>query len=218
MTADEVLARLQAAANPVNVAGMAHYGISTAGTLGVPMPALRALSRECGKDHALALELWASGIHEARILASLVEDGGAVTAHQVNLWIRDVDSWDVCDQLCQNLLRYTPAAFDLAARWSRARHEFTRRAAFSLMAGLAVKSKEPDERFLAFLPLIRNAATDDRNLVKKAVNWALRQIGKRSPALRREAMATASAIRELGTPGARWIAADALRELRARPR
>lgn len=217
MTAAAVCARLHAAANSANVAGMARYGISTVGTLGVPMPALRALARECGQDHALALELWASGIHEARILASLVEDRAAVTARQMNRWIRDVDSWDVCDQLCQNLFRYLPGAFDQAARWSTARHEFTRRAAFSLMAGLAVKSKEPDERFLAFLPLIRDAATDERKMVKKAVNWALRQIGKRSPALRRAAVATASEIRGLGAPGARWIAADALREWRARP-
>ena len=215
MTAGEVLARLRAAANPANVAGMARYGISTAGTLGVPMPALRALARECGKDHALALELWASGIHEGRILASLVEDRSAVTSRQMNRWIRDVDSWDVCDQLCQNLFRHMPGAFEQAARWSTARHEFTRRAAFSLMAGLAVKSKEPDQRFLSLLPLIRAAAIDERNMVRKAVNWALRQIGKRSPALRRAAVATASEIRELGTPGARWIAADALRELRA---
>ena len=214
MTAREALARLRAEANPANVAGMARYGISTAGTLGVPMPRLRRLARECGKSHALARELWDSGIHEARILASLVEVRADVTSRQMDRWIRDVDSWDVCDQLCQNLFRYTPVAFDKAVRWSRARPEFTRRAAFSLMAGLAVKSKAPDEAFLRLLPLIAAAAGDERNMVKKAVNWALRQIGKRNAALRPRAIATALEIQRMDSRAARWIAADALRELR----
>ena len=216
MTATEILAALHAQANPANVAGMARYGISSSGTLGVPMPALRALARAAGRDHALAGQLWASGIHEARILASLIDDPAAVTARQMDRWIRDVDSWDVCDQLCQNLLRYTPTAFATARRWSRARAEFKRRAAFSLMAGLAVKSKAPDSSFEAFFPLIREAAGDDRNLVKKAVNWALRQIGKRNPALRQRAIVVALEIRAVDSGPARWIAAGALRELRAR--
>jgi 3-methyladenine DNA glycosylase AlkD len=218
MTAPEILAALRAQANPKNVAGMARYGISTAGTLGVPMPVLRRLAKEVGRSHALAAELWASGIHEARILATLVEDPKRVTRRQMNQWARDFDSWDVCDQACQNLFRYTPLAWAMAAKWAGARREFVRRAAFALMAGLAVKAKHlPDEDFEALLPLISSAATDPRNLVKKAVNWALRAIGKRNPHLRRAAIAAAENIRAIDSPAARWIASDALRELRAAP-
>ncbi|HWC96369.1 MAG TPA: DNA alkylation repair protein [Candidatus Sulfopaludibacter sp.] len=215
MTCAEALERLRAHANPVNVAGMARYGISSKGTLGVPVPVIRGLARESGKSHELALELWASGVHEARILATIVDEPARVTAVQMNRWVRDFDSWDVCDQACQNLFRYTPRAFQKAAEWSRARPEFVRRAGFSLMAGLAVKAKTaPDAAFEAFLPLISAAASDDRNMVKTAVNWALRQIGKRNPRLRQQAIATAEEIRAQGSRSARWIAADALRELR----
>lgn len=214
MTAPEVLTRLRAHANPANVAGMARYGISSAGTLGVPIPVLRALAKECGRDHALAAEVWASGVHEARILASLIDDPALVTRRQMNAWAREFDSWDVCDQCCQNLFRYTPVAWEMAVKWSAAKPEFVRRAAFSLMAGLAVKAKDaPDARFEALLPLIAAAATDERNMVRKAVNWALRAIGKRNPQLRARAIATAREIRAVDSPAARWIAADALREL-----
>lgn len=216
MTCAEAVDRLRALANPENVAGMARYGISTAGTLGVAMPQLRALAREIRRDHALARELWATGLHEARILATLVADPKLATARLFDGWIGGVDSWDVCDQLCQNLLRYAPFAFETAQRWSRARAEFRRRAAFSLMAGLAVKSKRPDEDFHVFFPLIVAAASDERNMVKKSVNWALRQIGKRSPELKRRAIATALEIQKQEGRAARWIAADALRELRSR--
>jgi 3-methyladenine DNA glycosylase AlkD len=218
MTAPEILAALRAQANPKNVAGMARYGISTAGTLGVPMPVLRRLAKDVGRSHSLAAELWASGIHEARILATLVEEPTRVTRRQMNQWARDFDSWDVCDQACQNLFRYTPIAWAMAEEWAGARREFVRRAAFALMAGLAVKAKHaPDAAFEALLPLISGAATDPRNLVKKAVNWALRAIGKRNPHLRRAAIAAAENIRAIDSPTARWIASDALRELRAAP-
>jgi 3-methyladenine DNA glycosylase AlkD len=217
MTAPELLAALRAQANPTNVAGMARYGINTAGTLGVPIPVIRRLAREAGRSHALAAELWASGIHEARILATLVEEPARATRRQMNQWARDFDSWDVCDQACQNLFRYTPFAWAMAAAWAGARPEFVRRAGFSLMAGLAVKDKAaPDEDFEALLPLVAAAATDERNLVKKAVNWALRAIGKRNPRLRRAAIAAAGDLLAIDSPAARWIARDALRELRAR--
>ena len=217
MTAAEILAALRAQANPVNVAGMARYGIATAGTLGVPIPLIRHLAKQAGRSHELAAELWASGIHEARILATLVEDPARVTRRQMNQWARDFDSWDVCDQACQNLFRYTPFAWEMAAKWAGDGREFVRRAAFALMAGLAVKaSNAPDADFEALLPLVATAATDDRNLVKKAVNWALRAIGKRNPHLRRTAIAAAEEIRAIDSPAARWIASDALRELRAR--
>jgi 3-methyladenine DNA glycosylase AlkD len=217
MTASEILAALRAQANPKNVAGMARYGISATGTLGVPVAEIRRLAKQAGRSHELAAELWATGIHEARILASIVEDPARVTRRQMNRWARDFDSWDVCDQACQNLFRYTPLAWTMAAEWAGARGEFVRRAAFALMACLAVKAKQaPDEDFEALLPLIAGAATDERNLVKKAVNWALRAIGKRNPHLRSAAIAAAENIRAIDSPAARWIASDALRELRAR--
>lgn len=215
METEDVLAKLKAHANPANVAGMARYGINSAGTLGVPIPVLRKLGRECGRSHDLAAALWESGIHEARILATLVDEPARVTRLQMDHWARDLDSWDVCDHATHNLFRYTPFAFAKAARWARAKPEFIRRAGFSLMAGLAVKAKDAsDGQFEAFLPLIEEAATDDRNMVKKAVNWALRQIGKRNPRLRVKAIAKAEELRRLDSRAARWIAADALRELR----
>jgi len=212
-----LLATLRAHANPANVAGMARYGISTKGTtLGVPVKVLRSLAKEAGKSHRLADELWDSGVHEARILATLVEERERVTPRQMDRWARGLDSWDVCDQACQNLFRYTPFAFAKAMEWARARPEFVRRAGFSLMAGLAVKADAPDAQFEAFLPLIAQAAADERNLVKKAVNWALRQIGKRNQRLRRAAIAAAREIARQESRAARWIAADALRELQRR--
>jgi 3-methyladenine DNA glycosylase AlkD len=215
MRAPEILAALRAEANPANVAGMARYGISTAGTLGVPVPAIRQLAKRAGPNHELAAELWDSGIHEARILASLVDRPAWVTRRQMNRWARDFDSWDVCDQVCQNLFRYTPHAWTMAAEWAGARREFVRRAAFSLMAGLAVKAKDaPDENFEALLPLIAKASIDPRNMVKKAVNWALRGIGKRNARLRAAAIVYAQQIHAIDSPAARWIASDALRELR----
>jgi 3-methyladenine DNA glycosylase AlkD len=214
MEAGLLLARLRAHANPDNAAGMARFGINAKGTLGVPMPVVRKLAREAGRSHSLARGLWASGIHEARVLATLVEEPARVTERQMDRWARQFDSWDVCDQACQNLFRYTPFAFSKAAEWARAEPEFMRRAGFALMAGLAVKAKnEPDARFEEFFPLIAEAAADGRNFVRKAVNWALRQIGKRNPALRVKAIAAAEQIRTQGSPSARWIAADALREL-----
>jgi 3-methyladenine DNA glycosylase AlkD len=212
--AQTIVERLRASGNAANVAGMARYGISTKGTLGVPVKVLRGMAREIGKSHELAGELWASGIHEARILATIIEEPARVTGAQMNRWARDFDSWDVCDQACA-VFRFAPGAFEKAAEWSGAKREFVRRAGFSLMAGLAVKAKSaPDAAFEAFLPLITAAAGDERNMVKKAVNWALRQIGKRNSRLRRLAIATAEEIRGQESKAAHWIAADALRELR----
>jgi 3-methyladenine DNA glycosylase AlkD len=212
---ERLLASLRAQANPANVAGMARYGISTVGTLGVPVYVIRRMAKEAGRDHALAEQLWSSGIHEARILATLVDYPARVSARQMDRWARDFDSWDVCDQACQNLFRYSPLAFAKAAQWAGTKREFVRRAGFSLMAGLASKASDAsDEQLAAFLPLIARAAGDDRNLVKKAVNWALRQIGKRNRRLHEMAIAAAEEIRRQDSRPARWIAADALRELR----
>jgi 3-methyladenine DNA glycosylase AlkD len=214
MDAPELIAILRAHADTANVAGMTRFGINPENTLGVSMPFLRKLARQAGKSHALARDLWASGIHEARILATLVDDPALVTPGQMDRWARDFNSWDVCDQACQNLFRYTPFAFAKAAEWPHRKPEFVRRAGFALMAGLAVKAKNAaDSDFEAFLPLIEEAAGDARNFVRKAVNWALRQIGKRNPRLRARAIATARAIGRQHSRSARWIASDALREL-----
>ena len=145
MNAREILERLEPLANPANVAGMARYGINPKGALGVPMPVLRKLAKECGRSHSLAVEAWDSGVHELRILATLVDEPASVTRRQMDRWARDFYSWDLCDQACQNLFRYTPFAFEQAAKWARARREFVRRAGFSLMAGLAVKAKTATE-------------------------------------------------------------------------
>lgn len=214
MSSAAILRELRARANPRNVTGLARYGIRTTGALGVPMPALRALARPHRRQHALALQLWASGLHEARILASLVDDPGQVTSAQMNAWIREVDSWDLCDQLCNNLFTRTPHARARALAWSRRRHEFTRRAGFVLMATIAVHDRRAaNASFDAFFDAVRRGADDDRNFVRKAVSWALRQIGKRNAVLRRKALRVAADLRRCGGPSARWVAADALREL-----
>ena len=213
-TVTKVVAELRARANPANVAGMARYGINPENTLGVSIPSLRAMAKRIGTDHALARELWASGIHEARVLAGLVDDPALVTAAQLERWAKDFDSWDVCDGVCSNLFDRTPHAWDKAVAWSARSREFVKRAGFVLMAALAVHDKKaPDERFREFFPLIEREAVDERNFVKKAVNWALRQIGKRNRALNRDAIAAAKRIRKIDSRSARWIAADALREL-----
>ncbi|MCX5818795.1 MAG: DNA alkylation repair protein [Deltaproteobacteria bacterium] len=214
MTLDQIVAILKALANPDNVAGMARYGISPEGCLGVPMPALRKMAGEIGRRHGLAEGLWRSGIHEARILAGLIDDPSLVTDDQMERWVLDIDSWDICDQLCSNLFSRTGLALEKAAAWSSRPETFVKRAGFVLMAALAVHDKKADDAvFASFLPLIAREAGDDRNFVKKAVNWALRQIGKRNPALNLLAVEAARKIREMDARSARWIAGDALREL-----
>ncbi|RJR27927.1 MAG: DNA alkylation repair protein [Candidatus Latescibacterota bacterium] len=217
-TAEGIVARLEAEADPANVAGMARYGIEPKRALGVSAPKLRALAREIGRDHALALALWRSGVREARILAALVDEPGKVTEAQLERWARGFDSWDVCDGACCNLFDRTPFSWEKAAAWSGRREEFVKRAGFVLMAALAVHDKTaPDERFEAFLPVIEREAGDGRNFVKKAVNWALRQIGKRNAALNRRALGSARRIRRSDSAAARWVAADAIRELESEP-
>jgi 3-methyladenine DNA glycosylase AlkD len=211
-----VLGLLREAADPASVAGMARYGINPQGTLGVSMPFLRGLARRIGRDHPLALDLWASGVHEARILATLVDDPRLVTEEQMESWVKDLDSWDVCDQLCGNLFDRTPFAYDTAAVWSSRQEPFVKRAGFVLMARLAVHDKATaDEPFHAFLALVEREASDDRNYVMKAVNWALRQIVKRNAALHAHAVATAETVVVMDPKAARWVGADALRELRS---
>jgi 3-methyladenine DNA glycosylase AlkD len=201
-------------AEPSRLEGMARYGIDTRHALGVTVAELRALAKRLGKDHPLAGALWDSEVHEARILASMVDDPVDVTEAQMETWVLGFASWDLCDQVCGNLFDRTPFAFTKALEWSGRDPEFTKRAGFALMAWAAVHRKDvPDRTFESFLGPIRDQATDDRIYVKKAVSWALRQIGKRSPGLHRKAVTTAHAIARIDAPSARWTARDALREL-----
>jgi 3-methyladenine DNA glycosylase AlkD len=210
----ETLKRLKGMADPRNVAGMARYGISTEGTLGIPMPALRAMAKRIGKDHELALELWESGLHEGRILAALVAEPARTDRALMERWVRQFDSWDICDQVCANLFSWADAAYEVVPGWTADEAEFVRRAGFVMMAALAVHDKKAmDEAFLAFFPLIEERAGDDRNFVRKAINWAVRQMGKRNLELRRECILLSERLKAQGSPSARWIATDALREL-----
>jgi 3-methyladenine DNA glycosylase AlkD len=213
-TAAAILRRLRRLANPANVSGMARFGINPARTLGISIPVLRRIAGEIGRDHHLAQALWASGVHEARILAGFIDDPARVTRAQMNRWAADFDSWDVCDQVCSSLFDRTPFAFQKAIEWTKRREEFVRRAGFVLMAALAVHDRQtPDGPFERFLRIIARGSADERNFVKKAVNWALRQIGKRNRRLNRRAIAQARLIQRMPSRGARWVAADALREL-----
>jgi 3-methyladenine DNA glycosylase AlkD len=212
----EVVERLRSLADPTRVAGMARYGIEVSNALGVSIPDLRRVAGDHRRDHALALALWRTGIHEARILASMVDDPARVTVRQMNAWARDLDSWDVCDQVCGNLFDRTPHAADRATAWAVRSEPFVKRAAFAIVAGLAVRRPDvADDDLRRFLPLIEGASDDDRNFVRKSVSWALRQIGKRSPDLNADAVATAERIAASASRSARWIASDALRELRS---
>lgn len=214
MKYEEILTYLKSISNPENVKGMARFGINPENTLGVPMPALRKLAKRIGRDHPLAEQLWESGIHEARILACLIDDPGAVTEEQLERRVKDFDSWDVCDQCCGNLFDKTPFAYKKAIEWSKREEEFVKRAGFALMAWLALHDKKAaDSQFEAFFPRIKREAADERNFVKKAVNWALRQIGKRNVSLNRKAIALSEEIQQMDSKSARWIANDALREL-----
>jgi 3-methyladenine DNA glycosylase AlkD len=211
---DDVISSLKARANPDNVAGMARFGICADNTLGISVTELRSMAREIGKDHELALHLWASGIHEGRMLATLIEDPKMLAGEQADAWVKDLDSWDICDGLCFNVLWKAPFAYDKCFEYSARPEEFVKRAGFALMAKLALSDKKaPDERIAAFLPVVRREAADERNFVKKAVNWALRQVGKRNTALNAQAIAAAREIAEIDSRSARWIAKDALREL-----
>ncbi|NTU82989.1 MAG: DNA alkylation repair protein [Chloroflexales bacterium] len=212
--ATHIIARLESLASPENVVGMARFGIRGARVLGVPVKTLRAIARETGRSHTLAEALWASGIHEARILASIVAEPRRVTLGQMERWVVDLDSWDLCDQCCTNLWVRTPFARDQALVWSERKEEFVRRAGFVLMAQVAGKDKRaPAELLHDYLARAERAACDERNFVKKAVNWAIRAIGQRSAALNAAAIATSQRLKETESRAARWVGSDALREL-----
>jgi 3-methyladenine DNA glycosylase AlkD len=213
-TCGAVVAKLRALGDPKNVEGMARFGIDVPDALGVSAPNLRKLAKEIGKDHKLAGQLWKTGIHDARLLATLVDDPAKVTPRQMERWVKDINSWALCDAACSCLFDKTPYAWDKAIEWTARDEEYVKRAGFVLMATLAVHDKKaPDERFEQFVPYLVEHATDERNFVKKAVNWALRQIGKRSRRLNKLAIQTGKRIQKLDSRAARWIASDALREL-----
>ena len=213
-TKSSVLRDLRALADPKIRAKMAYFGVHVEKAHGISTPELHRLAKKIGKNHELSNQLWASGIHEAKNLASMIGEPEKVTDAQMERWARGFNSWDVVDGACCYLFAYSPLAWKKAITWSRREEEFVKRAAFSLMAYLAYKDKSAnDAKFIRLLPIIKRESRDDRNFVKKAVNWALRNIGKRNRALNRAAIRTAKEIRALDSSTARWIAADAIREL-----
>ena len=225
----DILAKLRTLGSEKSRAGMARYGINVDNAFGVSVYELRKIARRLGSDHELALGLWATGNHEARLLACFIDDPALVTEEQVEAWAADFDSWDVCDQATTSLFDLTKHAWTKAAAWAERDEEWVKRGAFALMAGLAVQDRTAtDEDFISLLPLIEHAALDDRNFVKKVVNWALRNIGKRNRRLNAAAIACAERIRDAANEraggerggdqaarSARWVAADALRELKS---
>ncbi|HEV2119398.1 MAG TPA: DNA alkylation repair protein [Candidatus Bathyarchaeia archaeon] len=207
MEAKEVVNRLRSMGDPKAVEGMARFGIKSSSSFGVSVPALRTLAREIGRDHQLAIQLWETGLHDARLLASMIDDPQQVTIGQMEKWVQDFDSWDVVDGSCGNLFDKTPFAIEKAKEWCRREEEYEKRAGFVLMAELAVHDKKAkDQVFLDFLPLIIGGASDKRNFVKKAVNWALRQIGKRNLKLNKASVSTALKIQKMDSGAAKWVA------------
>lgn len=212
--AAQIITRLEALASPEDAAGMARFGIRGARVLGVPVKTLRAIARETGRSHSLAEALWASGMHEARILASIVAEPKRVTLAQMEQWVANLDSWDLCDQCCTNLWVRTPLGRDQALVWSERAEEFVKRAGFVLIAQVATKDKRvPAVLLQRYLDRVEREASDERNFVRKAVNWALREIGQQSAELNAAAIVVAQRLRASDSRAARWVGSDALREL-----
>ncbi len=218
VTFEQIIDAIRKRGDPKAVARMARFGIQTSKAFGVSIPQLRDLAKKIRTNHDLARKLWMTGIHEARILASMIDDPSKVSENQMEQWAADFDSWDVVDGCCGNLFDKTEFAIRKAREWSKRKEEYVKRAGFVLMAELAVHDKKAaDKTFLDFFPLIVRESSDERNFVKKAVNWALRQIGKRNAALNAAAIKTCAEIVDSGSKSAKWIAADALRELTGTP-
>ena len=214
MDYDNILERLKSLSNPQAVEGMAKYGITPESAYGVSIPNLRKIAKEVGLNHHLAQQLWESEIRETRILASMVADPNMVTEEQMERWVKDFGYWEICDQCCMNLFEKTKFAYQKCIEWCSREEEFVKRAGFVLMARLAVSDKKADDKqFENFFPMIKSGASDNRNYVKKGVNWALRQIGKRNLNLNQQAIETAKGIQKIDCRSAKWIASDAIREL-----
>ena len=211
---ERVLEKLKDKASPDQLEGMARFGIAVEQRLGVSVPDMRMLAKELDRNHELALGLWSTGIDEAKILAGMIADPNKLTADQMDDWVKDLNSWDVCDQVCMNLFDKSPLAWGKIYDWSIREEEFVKRAAFAMIACLARHDRTMnDEKFIELFPVIIRGAIDNRNFVKKAVNWALRNVGKRNVNLNKIAIDTARAIQQLDSTAARWIASDAIREL-----
>lgn len=214
MNVKDVIKKLEEVSNPEDVEGMARFGISPKRTYGIRMPILKSIAKECGKNHELATELWEIDTRETRIIASLVDIPEFVSSQQMDDWVNEFDYWEICDQCCINLFRKTRYAYDKIYEWTKNDKEFVKRAGFALIATLAVHDKKKDnETFEKLLVLTKNEASDERNYVKKAVNWALRQVGKRNKYLNKKAISMANEIDKINSKSANWIAKDALREL-----
>jgi len=215
-TVEEVIMKLNAHARPDQVEGMSRYGMTSEKRLGVAVPDMRKIAKEVGRSHILAVELWKTGIPEARIVAALVGEKDKLTEKQMEEWVQGINSWDVCDQVCMNLFEKSPLAWKKILDWSGREEEFVKRTAFSLLACIAWHDKEAeDEKFIDVFPVIKKGAADNRNFVKKAVSWALRNIGKRNKKLNKAAIKTAEEILQTGSKSARWIASDVIRELQS---
>ena len=214
MEYEKIIKKLKSLSNPKAITGMARYGITPENTCGVSIPNLRKIAKEEGINRKLAQRLWNTNIRETKILASMIEDPEMVTEEQIEGWVKEFNYWEICDQCCMNLFEKTKFAYKKAIEWSSREKEFIKRAGFVLMARLAVSDKKADDkRFEKFFPVIKREATDNRNYVKKAVNWALRQIGKRNLNLNGKAIKIAKEIQKMDSKIAKWIASDALREL-----
>jgi len=214
MNYDDILAMLKSLSNPKAIEGMIKYGIIPEKAYGISIPNLRKIAKQLRTNHNLAQQLWESNFRETRILASMIDAPDMVTEEQMERWVKDFDYWEICDQCCMNLFEKTAFAYQKCIEWSAREEEFVKRAGFVLMARLAVSDKEAgDEQFERFFPMIKSEASDDRNYVKKGVNWALRQIGKRNLNLNVKAIETAKEIQKIDLKSARWIASDAIREL-----
>jgi 3-methyladenine DNA glycosylase AlkD len=210
----QILTQLKEKANPQNVEGMSKFGMTSTNRLGISVPEMRKLAKQIGKNHTVAMELWDSGIPEAQIVSALIAEPKKLTEDQMETWVKDINSWDVCDQVCMNLFDKSPLAWKKIHDWSQREEEFVKRTAFSLIACVAWHDKKiSDEKLIELFPLIKNAATDERNFVKKAVNWALRHIGKKNKNLNKAAIDFARQIKKIDSKSARWIASDAIREL-----
>ncbi len=209
-----ILERLKSIANPDNLIGMAKFGITPKNAFGISVPNLRKIAKEIGKDHNLALKLYKIDYRETRILASMIDIPELVTEEQMEDWVKTFDYWEICDQVCMNLFSRTEYAMKKAIEWSEREEEFVKRAGFTLIACLSWRDKKiKDNDFDLFFDIIKRESKDERNNVKKAVNWALRQIGKRNTGLNKKAIEISKEIMQLNSKSAKWIAKDALREL-----
>jgi 3-methyladenine DNA glycosylase AlkD len=214
MKYEDVIKQLELMGDPKNIEGMGRFGIKTENNLGNSVTTLRNFAKRIGKDHNLAVKLWGSGIRDARMVAACIEDPKTISEEQVERWVKDFDSWDICDHCCGHLIDKTPFAYEKAIEWSKRKEEFQKRAGFALMAWLATHDKKAeDSKFEKFLTTIKRESTDERNYVRKAANWALRNIGKRDIAMNKKAIAMAKEIQKIDSKTAKWIASDAIREL-----